>query len=302
LEKTDKNRSSKCIFPRIGSVFNDEVLYYNPFDIDLKYNYYVKKSDDNDGYLFCHEKSKNEKCLFKVYFKEHIPSGALLLSENITNLSGQTILDLGSGTGIISIFAGMRNAQKAVAIEINSKCIEIAKYNFNLNNLDNCAEVLEGNMFDPIKGHKFDKIITNPPQMPTPKNNCDDQDYGGPYGSDFLDRMINTANNYLTPHGEIWIFLMEFLGITTRYGGYPTLFEKLEDSGFKPEIVASASRIVRRGGATEKMIPYILSIYPLYEFYDDSGNYYNGQKIIKDELKNGTNMYYGVKVVKCVLK
>ena len=80
LEKTDKNRSSKCIFPRIGSVFNDEVLYYNPFDIDLKYNYYVKKSDDNDGYLFCHEKSKNEKCLFKVYFKEHIPSDTLLLS------------------------------------------------------------------------------------------------------------------------------------------------------------------------------------------------------------------------------
>lgn len=302
MTKANKSKTSSGISPIISPTFNDEAYFYNPFDLNLKYDYYVKKSPANEGFIYCFEKNENQRCIFKLYFREHVPSGALLLLENITDLSRQTVLDLGSGTGIISVFAGIRNAQKAIAIDIEPNWIEIAKYNSNLNHLDKCVKIHEGDMFDPIEGCKFDKIITNPPQMPTPKNNYNIQDYGGAIGSDFIDRLINTAYNYLTPRGEIWIFLMEFLGTNTRYGDHPTIFEKLRDNGFKPEIVTSASRIVRRGGVTEKMIPYILSIYPLYDFYDDLGNHYNDPTIIKNKLKDRTKIFCGVKVLKCMLK
>ena len=298
-----KNKSPTSIFPKIKPVFTpDKKLFYNQFDLELSYDYYIIKLTNNHGYLYCYEKNDNVKNLFKIYFEGHIPSGGLLLSENITNLSGQTILDLGSGTGIISIFAGMKNVKKSVAVDIKPRLIEITKYNCKLNNLDNRIKILKGDLFDCIKGYKFDKIITNPPQIPIPQNNYDVQDYGGVLGWDFLDRMINNACNYLTSRGEIWIFLMDFLGINIRFGDYPTLFEKLENNGFRPKIVISANRGVRKGGVTEKMIPYILSIYPKYKFFDELGNYYNDPKTIKNKLKNGIRLYYNVKVVKCVLR
>lgn len=298
-----KNNTSVSLAGTICSRFDtNNWISYNPFDIELKYTYYVEKLSDNAGYLYCYRKNPISDFSFKLYYEGHIPSGGLILSEEVTNFSDKIILDLGTGAGIISIFAGLKKARKIVAVDINPKWTEICRYNSRLNKLKNTIKIFKGDLFDCVKGYKFDKILTNPPQMPTPRNNYDIQDFGGLLGWDFLDRLISAASNHLTNHGEIWIVMLDFLGINCRYGGYPSLFERLEDNGFKPEIVISANRVVRRGGATEKMIPYILSIYPNYEFFDNLGNYYKDSNIIKNKLKQGIRMYYGVKVVRGILK
>lgn len=80
---------------------------------------------------------------------------SLLLSEDFT---GQRVLDMGTGTGVLGIAMAMRGAQQVVAIDIDPFSVENAKENFALNNIDN-VEILLGNS-SAIQG-MFNTIVAN---------------------------------------------------------------------------------------------------------------------------------------------
>ena len=80
---------------------------------------------------------------------------SLLLSEDFT---GQRVLDMGTGTGVLGIAMAMRGAQQVVAIDIDPFCVENAKENFSLNNINN-VEILLGDA-SAIQG-QFNTIVAN---------------------------------------------------------------------------------------------------------------------------------------------
>mgnify|MGYP004669887353 CR=1 FL=1 len=93
---------------------------------------------------------------------------SVLLSDFAKNMkNNSTVLDLGTGTGIIPILlCGKTNLRKVVGIEIQKDVANMAKRSSQLNNLQDKFEVVNTNIID-LKNiyekQSFDVIVTNPP-------------------------------------------------------------------------------------------------------------------------------------------
>lgn len=70
------------------------------------------------------------------------------------------VLDVGSGTGILSIAAIKLGAKKAVAVDFDEICLENCRENSILNKVENSIEILTGEI-DVVKKNNFDLIIAN---------------------------------------------------------------------------------------------------------------------------------------------
>lgn len=73
---------------------------------------------------------------------------------------GDTILDVGSGTGILSIAAVLLGAESAVAIDNSEWCYENAKENAKLNGVEDKLTILEGEI-DLAEKRAFDIVLAN---------------------------------------------------------------------------------------------------------------------------------------------
>lgn len=93
---------------------------------------------------------------------------SVLLSDFAKNMkNNSTVLDLGTGTGIIPILlCGKTNLKKVVGIEIQQDVANMAKRSSQLNNLQDRFEVVNTNIIN-LKNiyekQSFDVIVTNPP-------------------------------------------------------------------------------------------------------------------------------------------
>ncbi|MCW8809929.1 MAG: 50S ribosomal protein L11 methyltransferase [Ignavibacteriaceae bacterium] len=73
---------------------------------------------------------------------------------------GMKVLDVGSGTGILSIASVKLNAAKAVAVDFDETCLDNCKENCSLNGVENSIEVLTGEI-DIVKENDFGLILAN---------------------------------------------------------------------------------------------------------------------------------------------
>ena len=74
------------------------------------------------------------------------------------DLTGKSVLDHGTGTGVLAIFAKRRGASKVVAVDIDEKSVENAKEKAELNQVE--VEVLHTSIFD-FKFQIYDLILAN---------------------------------------------------------------------------------------------------------------------------------------------
>lgn len=79
-------------------------------------------------------------------------------------LDKKEILDVGTGTGILSIYCAKHANAKVFATDINKKAVTLAKVNAKLNEVD--VTVRHGMLCTPFKGRQFDFILFNPPYFP----------------------------------------------------------------------------------------------------------------------------------------
>lgn len=93
---------------------------------------------------------------------------AVLLSDFAKNIKKDVkVLDLGTGTGIISILlCGKTNLSKIIGVEVQKDVADMASRSSILNNLQEKFEVINENIKDLDKiypKNSFDVIVTNPP-------------------------------------------------------------------------------------------------------------------------------------------
>lgn len=70
------------------------------------------------------------------------------------------ILDIGTGSGILSIASALYGAKKITAIDIDELAVKIAKENVMINQLEDVIEVRQGDLLKDVSG-KYDVIIAN---------------------------------------------------------------------------------------------------------------------------------------------
>lgn len=81
-----------------------------------------------------------------------------LLEKIVTN--NKSVLDIGTGSGILSITALLLNAEKVVAVDIDENSVKIAQQNAQLNNVDKKLNLLCGDLTEKVSG-KYDIICAN---------------------------------------------------------------------------------------------------------------------------------------------
>ena len=97
---------------------------------------------------------------------------AVILSNFVNLKKNQTLIDLGTGTGIIPILVEARtNGKYFIGIDIQKEIVEMAKRSINLNKLSHKILIEEcdiKNAYNNYKNQHFDVVTSNPPYM---KNN-----------------------------------------------------------------------------------------------------------------------------------
>jgi release factor glutamine methyltransferase len=118
-------------------------------------------------------------------------------------------LEIGIGSGVLSIGAVKAGAERVTALEINPRAKNYAGFNVVMNGLEDRVEIRDGDtedFFRPVEGEKFDYVILNPPFEPTPPG----IDYflhssGGIYGLDFVESTFKDLDKYLSKEGHAQI-------------------------------------------------------------------------------------------------
>lgn len=76
--------------------------------------------------------------------------------------TGMAVLDMGTGTGIGAV-AAARLGARVVAVDINLEAVRCARINALLNDVEDRVDVRQGDLFEPVRGERFDLILFNPP-------------------------------------------------------------------------------------------------------------------------------------------
>ena len=158
-----------------------------------------------------------------------------LLTENLEIKEGQSVLEIGTGSGIVAMYAS-RLTDKITVSDINFDACELARKNFEANNIEN-IEILFGNMFEPVEKRKFDVILFNTPYLPTEDDEVIDDTInyafdGGLNGRKVIDLFLNEVGNHLNDGGIVQM-------IQSSLSGNEETLEKLDNLGFIAEIKAS---------------------------------------------------------------
>jgi D-alanine-D-alanine ligase len=159
----------------------------------------------------------------------HIPpSSSIDLARNLDIQSGETVLDLGCGSGLLSIAAAKLGAKKVVAVDIDPMALAATVDNAKRNGVEEKIQVAAGSWFEALREggssketlKQFDVIIATPPQ--TPGARPFGQRYGGIDGTDHLFAILEQAPTFLDPQrGRLWILAISLANPTG-------LFQRLE--------------------------------------------------------------------------
>lgn len=93
---------------------------------------------------------------------------SILLSDFAKNIKkGSKVVDLGTGTGILSILlAGKTQLKEIIGVEIQEEVYQMAKRSVELNSLQNKIKIINENILNlenVLEKGSFDAIVTNPP-------------------------------------------------------------------------------------------------------------------------------------------
>ena len=127
---------------------------------------------------------------------------------------GGDALDLCAGTGI-GAFALSRDNKRACSVDITRRASEYARFNNALNGCDN-VEVLQGDLYEPVKDRMFDCIVAHPPYVPSVSVDTFWRD-GGAIGDIFIKRIVEQMPAYLRVGGYALILAQ---GVDTREGKF----------------------------------------------------------------------------------
>jgi tRNA1(Val) A37 N6-methylase TrmN6 len=90
---------------------------------------------------------------------------APLLADFIRTRPEDEALELGTGSGIISLLLSAKPFRRVTALEIQAGLAELARRNVALNGLDARIEVVESDLRTYEPGRAFDLIFSNPPYI-----------------------------------------------------------------------------------------------------------------------------------------
>lgn len=110
------------------------------------------------------------------------------------SLQGKSFLELGCGTGLISVIASRAGAI-VTSSDLNPKAIENTKQNAIRNSVS--LSTIQSDLFDSIPPQKFDWIIINPPYYPRAAKDDAELAWNCGENFDYFQKLFSSLHNFL---------------------------------------------------------------------------------------------------------
>jgi carbamoyltransferase len=115
-----------------------------------------------------------------------------------------TVLDVCTGSGVQAIVAA-RGASRVVAVDVNPRALHFVAFNARLNEVE--VTPLLGSVYEPLDDQdRFDRILANPPFVPTPDRSLPLYRGGGESGEDVLIPLVAGLRDRLESEGMAQIY------------------------------------------------------------------------------------------------
>jgi release factor glutamine methyltransferase len=144
------------------------------------------------------------------------------------------VLDLCTGSGVLALEAALAGARRVTAVDVSRRAIAAVRLNSRLNGIR--IEALRGDLFAPVRGRRFDLIVSNPPYLPSedgaiPRTGPSRAWEGGAAGRAFLDRISAGAGHHLNADGALLL-------VQSSVCGERTTLDRLRAHGLAPVVRA----------------------------------------------------------------
>jgi release factor glutamine methyltransferase len=125
---------------------------------------------------------------------EYTAALLLQLRRRAGRVQGRSVLELGTGSGVVLAAMLDLGAATALGVELEPAAVECTKQLLKAQRLDSRGRVVQGNLWAPCAGQRFDVIVTNLPQFPLLHPLADGRlpswSSGGTDGRALVDRFI----------------------------------------------------------------------------------------------------------------
>ena len=127
----------------------------------------------------------------------------------------RSILDIGTGSGCIAIACALAFPSAAVdAVDVSSQALEVARRNVARHAVGDRLRLLQGDVFEPVGGRRYDLVVSNPPYVSDDEMRALPQEYrhepdlalrAGHDGLDVVRRILAGAREHLEPTGALFV-------------------------------------------------------------------------------------------------
>lgn len=128
------------------------------------------------------------------------------------DLRQKSLLELGSGSGLISIVAAKKGA-RVTAADISETAVMATAQNSKNNNVK--IEVIQSNLFNKIPTFVFDWIVINPPYYPAAPKNLEDHAWHCGENHEYFHGLFLSLKNYTDKQSYILMVLSDVCDIPT---------------------------------------------------------------------------------------
>ena len=166
--------------------------------------------------------------------KMFVTSGFFAQFLQSLDLTGKSVVEVGTGSGILALSAAKAGAESVLALDINPAAVKAAQLNAGRNGLKQVT-ALESNLFSAVPlATRFDVIISSPPSFSgEPRDTADRAWHAGPGYRDIAPLFTQGAQR-LKPDGCMYLLLSSDTNLA--------LFDSLiSDAGFVSEQIAARS-------------------------------------------------------------
>lgn len=168
---------------------------------------------------------------------------SVLLANFVEVNSGECVVDLGTGSGIIPLLLSQKDEQvKIVGIEFQQSLAQMAKKSVRYNNQDSRITIIEGDLKESpflLKGVKWDKVVSNPPYFRKEDTRISPKKEIAIARHEIkcnLEDVVKAASLLLKPGGGFYLVhryerLTEILTFSKKYELYPARLQTVSVNG-----------------------------------------------------------------------
>lgn len=150
----------------------------------------------------------------RSYLGELLLDGRLVELGMVDNpLAAGAVLDLCTGNGSLAIIAALEFPNAEIdAVDLSADALAVARGNIDEYGLGDRIQLAQGDLFAPLKGRRYDLIVTNPPYVAAAEVEAFPPEYqaepqmahlGGEDGLDLVRRILREAGAHLNPDGGL---------------------------------------------------------------------------------------------------